>query len=80
MASEAKQTEFPYKNSLVRVSLRLDLPEDRIKRVLEEDCFLAPNHPEYHAAAMRTVEEYCRDHFADLLDCLAGEPEFEADA
>lgn len=73
-----KETKFPFKNAMVSVSLDLNLPEDRIKRVIEENCFLAPDHPDYYEAAMRTVEEYCRDNFADLLDCLNEEPEFEA--
>lgn len=69
---------FPFKNAVVSVSLNLNLPEERVKKVVEENCFLAPDHPGYYEAAMRSVEEYCRDNFADLLEFLGDDPDFEA--
>jgi hypothetical protein len=67
------------KSARVRARLTLDLPEDRVQGILANDVLIGPEHPDYWEVAMRAIEEYAKDHFADLME-FAGEPEVEADA
>lgn len=74
-----EQTEFPYKNALVRVQLSLDLPEEEVRRIVEADVLVAPDDPDYHEAAMQAIEARVFDDLPRFLEWETSTPEIEAD-
>ena len=71
---------FPYKNALVRVQVRLDLPEEEVQRIVQSDVLIPEDHPDFHEAAMRAVEHRVADDLPRFMEWTNDDPEVEADA